>query len=446
MALNVIIVGAGIAGLSAAISLRRAGHRVQVYERSGLDNEVGAAINVPPNAARVLLAWGLDPVAARFVQAQGILAAAGATLAQLDLTPLGDWVAAVYGAPLFFAHRVDLHEALEALAAGRDGPGEPAVVHLESHVVAYNPEAPSITLADGTTVAGDVVVAADGIHSIGAEVVLGRPNPAQPQALYNGCFRFLVTAAALDADADTRLWNDGGCRNGRMSIYMNGAKGNRLVSYPCRDHEVWNFVGIFHDDELAWATEEDWHAPVDKSHLLAAFPDFHPSLRAVLNKATDVKRWPLLYRAPVASWTRGKMVMIGDAAHPMLPHQGQGGAQGIEDGIALGIALCGATPGDLQQRLGVFEAARLHRASAIQVMSNAGGEQVGLIHGEVAKYVNDVPKTPLEFARFNWGHDLVRRTVELAREVDPGFQLPAGFFQTSPHLPEPGNLASGGHL
>ena len=137
--LDVVVVGAGIAGLCAAASLRRAGHRVRVLERSALDNEIGAAINVPPNAGRVLAAWGIDLRAARFVVARRIVTALGATTAELGAVPLGDWVAQAYGAPLHFAHRVDLHEALRALAIGPAGPGVPATLQLGSHVVAYVP-------------------------------------------------------------------------------------------------------------------------------------------------------------------------------------------------------------------------------------------------------------------------------------------------------------------
>lgn len=136
MPLEIIIVGAGIAGLSAGISLRRAGHHVRILERSALNNEVGAAINVPPNASRALLAWGVDPVASRFVPVRGIMNAVGATLAPTMDAPLGEWVSLVYGATLYFAHRVDLHEALRALATGA-GPGEPVDLELETTVVVY---------------------------------------------------------------------------------------------------------------------------------------------------------------------------------------------------------------------------------------------------------------------------------------------------------------------
>ncbi|KAK3360442.1 hypothetical protein B0T25DRAFT_602022 [Lasiosphaeria hispida] len=443
MALDVVIVGAGIAGLSTAISLRRAGHHVRIYERSALNNEVGAAINVPPNASRALLAWGLDPAASGFVTVQSLVTGIGSSMEQLSFTPLGDWVAKVYGAPFYFAHRVDLHEALKELATGK-GVGEPAVIHLKSLVVAYvrllfsdlDPETPSITLSTGEVVAADLVVAADGIHSLGIESVLGKPNPPQPQELYNGCYRFLIPAADLDADPETAVWNQDHSRDGRMSIYMNGKTGNRFVSYPCRNNQVWNFVGLFHDDDLKSATQEDWHAPVSKAHLLASFPSFHPLLLSILNKATDVKRWPLLYRAPIPTWTKSHLVILGDAAHPMLPHQGQGGAQSIEDGIALGIALCGAAPGGIAARLGVFERARRDRASAIQVLSNAAGEQVGLVEREAGRFVEVVPRTPLEFARFNWGFDVVRTTVDLVREVEGGFELPQGFFGGDAYLPK----------
>lgn len=135
--LDVIIVGAGIAGLAAGISLRRAGHNVRIFERSELNNEVGAAIHVPPNANRSLVAWGLNPVENKFVASTGIAIGSGATLQQFDFTPLGDWVPKVYGGPLYFAHRVDLHESLKKLAMGPEGPGKPVELSLGVQVVAY---------------------------------------------------------------------------------------------------------------------------------------------------------------------------------------------------------------------------------------------------------------------------------------------------------------------
>jgi salicylate hydroxylase len=133
--LDIVIVGGGIGGFAAAISCRRAGHNVQVYERSSMNNELGAAIHVCPNASRGLLAWGLDPVQARFVNAKRSYRKHGSTLETFHET-VEDYITAKFGAPWYFAHRVDLHEALKGLATG-EGEGKPAEVHLKSEVVKY---------------------------------------------------------------------------------------------------------------------------------------------------------------------------------------------------------------------------------------------------------------------------------------------------------------------
>lgn len=137
MALEVIIVGAGIAGLSAAISVRRAGHNVRIYERSSFNNEIGAAIHVPPNASRALLAWGLDPKDARFVTVKSSFRANAKTLERVHVGTTESEVPTKYGSPWYFAHRVDLHEELKRLATEESGQGRPAEVYLRSEVVKY---------------------------------------------------------------------------------------------------------------------------------------------------------------------------------------------------------------------------------------------------------------------------------------------------------------------
>ncbi|KIH91219.1 hypothetical protein SPBR_01965 [Sporothrix brasiliensis 5110] len=234
MALHVAIVGGGISGLSAAVSLRRAGHNVQVYERSAHNNEVGAAIHVPPNAARALLAWGLDPVHAKFVTTKSSYRANEKTLVRFHTgREVEEQIPIRCGAPWFLTHRVDLHEELKRLATEPESPhapGRPAQVALRTKVVEYNTADTSITLDNGDVVQADVVIAADGIYSIAVEAILGEPRPlGAPQ---NACFRFLIPADAINADPKTKFYTEDD--DGRMKFFVGDDK--RIVSYPCRKY------------------------------------------------------------------------------------------------------------------------------------------------------------------------------------------------------------------
>lgn len=153
------------------------------------------------------------------------------------------------------------------------------------------------------------------MHTRAIEAICGAPNPALPTSEF--VYRFLIPAGDLASDSETAHFNEGD--DGRMKIYV--GEDERLVWYPCRNNEIHNLGAMFHSKEAV--LNEDWHTPVDKSALLERYSHFHPSLLAVFKKATEVTQWPLLFRAPIPSWHKGRLVLIGDAAHPMLPRASQ---------------------------------------------------------------------------------------------------------------------------
>ncbi|OAA78696.1 FAD binding domain-containing protein [Akanthomyces lecanii RCEF 1005] len=435
--MHVLVVGSGIAGLAAAISLRRVGHVVHVYERSALNREVGAAINVPPNASRILIGWGLDPSHHKFVESRRVTYNDPFSLETIRTIATEKTASSIGGTELYYAHRVDLHNALKWLASRDDGPGIPVIFHLDCEVVGYDFQAPSITLKDGSLICGDLVVGADGVHSTAAEFILGHVNEPVTPAYSNCCFRFLIPVEALEADPQTRFWNE--ARHGWTRILTHNETHRRIVAYPCRDNSVHNFVGLFRDESLKSKRREDWQASVDVSEVLERYNDFSPKLLSVISKATIVKAWPLLYRHPIPFWSKEKMTLVGDAAHPMLPHQGQAGAQGIEDGLALGLTLHSAsTPCDVKKRLAIYDGIRRRRASVMQVLSNVGQDQSEILREELLKYYNEaeLPLSPMSLQRHNFGYDVVGATITAMRQYDATFQVPDDFFEKRiPSLP-----------
>ncbi|KAB8299319.1 hypothetical protein EYC80_001392 [Monilinia laxa] len=421
--MKVIIVGAGIAGLSAAIGLRRAGHEVLILDKSSLSHEVGAAIHVQPNASRIVAEWGFDFKRARLVTARSINFTSGDDLRLLSTVDLRD-IESEFGSGYFYSHRVDLHSELMGLATGEEGMGKPAVVRNKCEVVGYNTEKGSVILANGATLTGDLIVGADGIHSSAVKSVIGYENPAVQTGI--ACFRCLIPVKEILDDPECAFLMED--MEGKLRSFVSPNNGHkRIVWYPCRENQVLNVAFMCPDRKELKATE-GWNLSVPNETFLNELEDFHPSLRHLLSKGKDVRLWKLLFRAPLPTWHLGKLVLIGDAAHPMLPYQGQGGAQAIEDGHALGLLLSNlqppiSTPQPLSALLQTFEKIRKNRASALQMFSNAGVDEGEKVKESARPFIavgEMVPSTPAQYQEYIFRYDVgkvCREELEKSRGV-----------------------------
>jgi salicylate hydroxylase len=356
-----------------------------------------------PNAGRETAKWGLDPVAGRFVSAKKSMISNGINMVPV-LQASFDMVEHRYGVPWWFTHRIDLHNALKELAVQKYG----AKLVLNSKVKSYDLENGSIALADGSIVKGDLIVAADGVHSTATPLVLG--EALSSFTTDHSAFRCLIPTSELAADPVTAFLVDKTVDDGRFKVFTHNE--NRLVWYPCRDNLEQNIAAVVKEPESHGS--EDWDRSASVEHLMSFFPNFSPELKAVLGKTIGVKKWPLLYRPPISRWFRGKLVLIGDAAHPMLPHQGQAGAQAIEDVVALSIMLEGLTKADLikdsnllSKRLELFQKVRSRRAASVQIFSNTAQDQAEKAKEAVRPYVDGkIPGNPAELMEYNFSYDI----------------------------------------
>ncbi|HEY7207430.1 MAG TPA: FAD-dependent monooxygenase [Gaiellaceae bacterium] len=357
--LSVGVVGGGIGGLTAALALLQLGVDVHVYEQSEMLREVGAGVQVSPNASRVLHRLGL----AERLAEMGVRPVAwhqrrwddGRTLLR---TPLGDAIVRAFGFPHYQMHRADLLAALvQALPPER--------IHVGHRFTSLAVDGDRVTasFANGAELEVDALVGADGIHSTMREALFG---PASPR--FTGCvaYRGLVPAERLrdlELEVDSEVWM---------------GPGKHFVHYFVQSKRLVNFVAIVEQD--TW-TRESWTDLGRIEDALAAFEGWHPQVRAILGPVDETFVWALFDRAPLERWSRGRVTLLGDACHPMLPFMAQGAAQSMEDGAALAACLAGAGPDDVVEALRRYERVRLPRASRLQSLSAANKTRFHLPDG-----------------------------------------------------------------
>ncbi|KAJ5660679.1 uncharacterized protein N7484_000051 [Penicillium longicatenatum] len=396
MPLQVIVVGAGLAGLGAAIALNRAGHNIQVLEQSSFRNEVGAAIHVAPNATRILKEWGcnlngLYPVQCNRLQvwdSEGNLLLTPVVTKDLHrkLNTTDDWL---------LTHRVDLHNVLRA-AAAQEVDGRKVDIRLSSRVVSVDSEAGIVTLEDGTIYKGDLIVGADGVHSRSLRAIVGQEH--RKESTGQNCFRFLVPMSKAQANPLTAALLQ---KTGVDGVHAFVSPDRRLVVYPCREGDLLNVVAI-HPTGPEEVKEASWLDSGNLDQLLETYSSFGPELQELCRMAEDLKLWSLASRSPPTTFVQGKLALVGDAAHPTLPHQGQGGAQAFEDGAALGGVLPADTTLDqVPQRLSLYDKVRYDRAVTVMMMSKTHDERRAETLDELRKYVPKAEMPPDMFS-FTW--------------------------------------------
>jgi salicylate hydroxylase/6-hydroxynicotinate 3-monooxygenase len=375
--LSIAIVGAGMGGMSAAITLRKAGFDVQVYEQAARFARIGAGIQMLPNSSNVLRGMGvLDRLRAIAFQPYSHLNRVWDTGEVKRELPMPE---DMYGAPFLCMHRADLHEALADAV-----PSE--VVHLNKKLVGLEQRGNRVTLSfeDGTSAEADAVVGADGVHSLVRDIVVGPDAPIHRGRI---AYRAVFDASRLGdmqiAPSRTKWW---------------GPDRHIVIYYTTKNRTQLYFVTSV-PEPADWITPESWSAKGDIEELRAAYQGFHPEVRNVLESCPDCHKWAILEREPLPTWSQGRVVLVGDACHPMTPYMAQGAATSIEDAAVLARSLEAVDGEDVEGAFRTYEASRKPRTSRIQAISSANTWMSGGDEDPSWLYGYDAWTVPLADAR-----------------------------------------------
>jgi salicylate hydroxylase len=345
--LSIAVIGAGLGGLAAALALRRAGFAVEVYEQGPGFSEIGAGIQIGPNASRILQRLvppeRLARDAVRPVAVHQRRWDDGRTLQR---APLGDAIEAAYGAPYYHFHRGDL---LGALAS--QWPAERAHFRHRLASLRQTGERVLARFENGAEIEADLLVGADGIHSVVRRELFGSEQPR-----FTGCiaYRGLVPAerlAPLGLEVVSANWF---------------GPGQHFVHYFVAGERFLNFVGVIERD--SW-TRESWTDRGEKADLRQAYAPWHPQVRSIIEAVDETFIWALFDRTPLPRWSVGRVTLLGDACHAMLPFMAQGAAQSLEDGACLAACLAQLGGAHVPEALQLYERLRLPRATRLQELS-----------------------------------------------------------------------------
>ena len=344
---RIAIVGGGLAGLAAANALKTFGMKAEVFETAPVLGEIGAAVNSSPQAVKALHAIGVgDKVAAVGHLSRGIYTR---NMQTGEFLEFNDRLKAAekYGAPYYTFHRADL---LDALASGLDH----SAIHLGHRLTGVEERTDDIvlTFADGARVQAEFVIGADGVRSVIRQALYGADNPT-----YTGqmVWRSLLSGSDVPEEVMEPMghtqWVGPGCH---------------FIAYYIRQKKFVNIVT--QEDTDKWV-EEGWSTHGDPEEMRLSFPNPEPRLAKLLGLVTDCSKWGLFTRPLTQNWGRGRIQLIGDAAHAMLPNAGQGACQAFEDAYILGRWLEASR--DPVEAFANFRRVRIPRVHGVQRLSFA---------------------------------------------------------------------------
>jgi salicylate hydroxylase len=387
---NIVIVGGGIGGLYAASALIAQGLNVSVYEQAPALGEVGAGVYLTPNCVRQMQRVGLGPA----VEKRGAKVSFnsryfrhdGTPIAPVQVTDSSGWNA-TYG-----MHRADLVDIL-AKALPND------VVHTGHRCTGFeqNRDVARVSFANGAVVEGDVVIGADGIHSELRPYVFPPSRPVFSGTIaYRGFIR-----SELVPEWPAESW------------FMWLGQGKHFLAFPLRAGTLLNFVGFTPATE---ESKESWSAPGDPDTLRREFAGWDPRIGSLLSKVESTFRSALFDRDPLPTWTQGRLTLLGDAAHAMLPHLGQGANQSIEDGMALATILAHANRATVPAALLAYERLRRERVSDVQTGARKNGLRYDSAYADLKVRDAEI-SAHAEFRKSIYDHDVVPEAQAAAMEL-----------------------------